>query len=78
MVHSKRRFRVEVELEICAAYKAGESSVALGKRYKCSADGVRLILKRRGIKARSLRQFTDQEEEDICQDRFFDLKSSQR
>ena len=66
MVHGNRKFSEEVEQEICSAYKAGESSIALGKRFKCSADGVRLILKRNGIKARSLRQFTDQKEEDIC------------
>jgi Mor family transcriptional regulator len=66
MVHGNRKFDIETELKICSDYKSGESATVLAKRYGCSSDGVRLILKRHGYKTRPLKKTTQNQEKQIA------------
>ena len=67
MVHGNRKFSVEVELEICAAYKAGDSSPRLAERFSCSKRTILSVLKRHSIEMRTdRRRFTDEQEQEIA------------
>lgn len=50
----KRRFTDEQEQEICRRYVAGEGTVGLGKAYGMSNVGIGALLKRNGIKLRTI------------------------
>ena len=53
MVHGNRKFSIETELEICAAYKEGDSSLRLADRFACSKRTILSVLKRHSIEMRT-------------------------
>ena len=53
MVHGKRKFIIETELEICAAYNEGDSSPRLADRFGCSKRTILSVLKRHSIEMRT-------------------------
>ena len=48
----RRAFPPEIELSLCARYRAGENCVALGKEHGVNEKTIRMILERHGIQRR--------------------------
>ena len=65
-----KKFTEEQELQICDKYMNGDSSLTLAKEWKCDYATILNILKRNGVKRRSLRdankKFSTEIEKEIC------------